>query len=60
MIRKGDIKMGNSLTIISSKQKEFLNELNSFGYEFKKVLDVMTIGIKEVPEVYNIEIKGDK
>ena len=27
--------MGNSLTIISSKQKEFLNELNSFGYEFK-------------------------
>ena len=29
------------------EQKEFLNELNSFGYEFKKVLDVMTIGIKD-------------
>ena len=60
MIRKRDIKMGNRLAIISSKQKEFLNELNSFGYEFKKVLDVIKIGIKEVPEVYNIEIKGDK
>lgn len=29
------------------EQKEFLNELNSFGYEFKKVLDVLTIGIKD-------------
>ena len=52
--------MGIRLAIISSKQKEFLNELNIFGYEFKKVLDVIKIGIKEVPEAYNIEIKGDK
>ena len=39
--------MGNRLAIISSKQKEFLNELNSFGYEFKKVLDVIKYELKK-------------